>query len=54
VNPGLELGDLELRGGECAVDGQADLGQVGRSLSGFGIFNGAEDLRPAGDVLIMK
>jgi hypothetical protein len=35
VDPGPELGDLELRGGKRAVGGQADLGQAGRAMSGF-------------------
>jgi hypothetical protein len=54
VNPGPELGGLELRGGKCAIDGQADLGQAGRSPSGFGVFNRAEELQPAGQVLVMR
>ena len=54
VNPGPELGDLESRIGKGAVDRQADLGQAGRSPSGFGVFNRAEELQPAGYVLVMR
>ena len=54
VNPGPELSDLELRGGKCFIHGQADLSQAGRSPSGFGLFNRAEELQPAGDVLVMR
>jgi hypothetical protein len=54
VNPGPELGDLELRSGKLAVDRQADLGQAGRSLSGFGFLDSAEELQPAGDFLVVR
>jgi hypothetical protein len=49
-----ELGDLELGGGTRTIDGQANLGQAGRSSSGFGFLDGAEELQPAGGgVLVM-
>ena len=54
VNPGPELGDLELRGGKSSVDGKADLGQAGRSPSGFCVFNRAEELQSAGYGLVMR
>jgi len=53
VNPGPELGDLELRGGQRAVDRQADLAQASRFPADFGVLDGAEELQPAGHVLVM-
>jgi hypothetical protein len=53
MNPRPELGDLELCSGKRAVDRQANLGQAGRSASGFGVFDSTEQLQPAGDVLVM-
>jgi hypothetical protein len=54
VNPGPEADDLKLRAGKRAVDGQADLGQAGRSPAGFGVLDSAKKLEPAGDVLVMR
>jgi len=54
VNPGPELGDLESRIGKGAVDRQADFGQAGRSVSGFGFLDSTEQLQPAGDVLVVR
>ena len=40
--------------GKGAVDRQADLGEAGRSVSGFGVLDGTEQLQPAGDVLVVR
>jgi len=53
VNPGPKLGDLELCSGKRAVDRHADLGQAGRSVSGFGFLDSTEQLQPGGDVLVV-